>query len=95
MYLTGKHIPRRAVLKGLGVSIALPFLDAMRPAASALTAAAGARKLRLVAMEMVHGVAGATDLRREEEHVVAGRRRIGVRPVARPRWRRSSRIATT
>jgi hypothetical protein len=60
MYLTGKHIPRRAVLKGLGVSIALPFLDAMRPAASALTAADGARKLRLVAMEMVHGVAGAT-----------------------------------
>jgi hypothetical protein len=60
MYLTGKHLPRRAVLKGLGVSIALPFLDAMRPAASALTAADGARKLRLVAMEMVHGVAGAT-----------------------------------
>ena len=60
MYLTGKHIPRRAVLKGLGVSIALPFLDAMRPAASALTAADSAKKLRLVAMEMVHGVAGAT-----------------------------------
>ena len=35
MYLTRKHIPRRAMLKGLGVSIALPFLDAMRPAASA------------------------------------------------------------
>ena len=60
MYLTGKHLPRRAVLKGLGVSIALPFLDAMTPAASALTGAAATRKLRLVAMEMVHGVAGAT-----------------------------------
>ena len=58
MYLTGKHVPRRAVLKGLGVSIALPFLDAMTPAFAA--PAAGARKLRLVAMEMVHGVAGAT-----------------------------------
>ena len=58
MYLTGTHIPRRAVLKGLGVSIALPFLDAMTPAFAA--PAASGRKLRLVAMEMVHGVAGAT-----------------------------------
>ena len=61
MYLTGKHIPRRAVLKGLGVTIALPFLDAMTPAATALSRGAdAARPVRLVAMEMVHGVAGAT-----------------------------------
>ena len=60
MFLTGKHLHRRTVLKGLGVSIALPFLDAMTPAASALAGAAGTKKLRLVAMEMVHGVAGAT-----------------------------------
>ena len=61
MYLTGKHMPRRAVLKGLGVTIALPFLDAMTPAATALARGAdGARPLRLVTMEMVHGVAGAT-----------------------------------
>jgi hypothetical protein len=61
MYLTGKHIPRRAVLKGLGVTIALPFLDAMTPAATALARGAdAARPVRLVAMEMVHGVAGAT-----------------------------------
>jgi hypothetical protein len=54
-------MPRRAVLKGLGVSIALPFLDAMTPAATAWgRGAASARKLRLVAMEMVHGAAGAT-----------------------------------
>ena len=59
MFLTRKHIPRRAVLKGLGVSIALPFLDAMTPAATALDVAS-ARKMRLIAMEMVHGVAGAT-----------------------------------
>ncbi len=59
MFLTRKHIPRRAVLKGLGVSIALPFLDAMTPAATAFDVA-GARKMRLIAMEMVHGVAGAT-----------------------------------
>ena len=61
MYLTGKHLPRRAILKGLGVSIALPFLDAMTPAVGAFgRAAAAPRPLRLIAMEMVHGVAGAT-----------------------------------
>ena len=29
--LTGKSIPRRTVLKGLGAGLALPFLDAMVP----------------------------------------------------------------
>jgi hypothetical protein len=57
MYITKKHLPRRAILKGLGASIALPFLDAMVPAA---TVRAEARKLRFVAMEMVHGAAGST-----------------------------------
>jgi hypothetical protein len=61
MFLTRKHIPRRAMLKGLGVSIALPWLDAMTPALTALARDGGAaRPQRLVAMEMVHGVAGAT-----------------------------------
>ena len=31
----GKHVPRRTVLRGLGASVALPFLDAMRPAFAA------------------------------------------------------------
>jgi len=61
VYLTRTHLPRRAVLKGLGVAIGLPFLDAMTPAATALgRAAAAARTPRLVAIEIVHGVAGAT-----------------------------------
>jgi uncharacterized protein DUF1552 len=61
MYLSRKHLPRRTVLKGLGVSIALPFLDAMSPAATAwVRDDASARRLRLVAMEIVHGAAGAT-----------------------------------
>jgi hypothetical protein len=34
--VTGKHLSRRALLKGLGVTVALPFLDAMVPAATAL-----------------------------------------------------------
>ena len=30
--LTGKSLPRRTLLRGLGASLALPFLDAMFPA---------------------------------------------------------------
>jgi hypothetical protein len=61
MYITGKHLSRRTVLKGMGATIALPLLDAMVPAGRAY-AATPARKLRLVAMEMVHGCAGSTAL---------------------------------
>ena len=35
MHVFKKHISRRAVLKGVGASIALPLLDAMNPAATA------------------------------------------------------------
>jgi hypothetical protein len=56
-FITHKHLHRRTVLKGLGATIALPLLDAMVPA---VRAAAADRKLRLVAMEMVHGAAGST-----------------------------------
>ena len=55
-FITQKHLNRRTVLKGLGATIALPFLDAMTPALRAQAA----KKVRLVAMEMVHGSAGAT-----------------------------------
>ena len=57
MINTGRHLPRRTMLKGLGVSLALPFLDAMTPA---LAAKAAAPKVRLIAIEMVHGSAGST-----------------------------------
>jgi hypothetical protein len=36
MYLTKKHLSRRTVLKAGGVSLGLPLLDAMIPAATAL-----------------------------------------------------------
>jgi hypothetical protein len=55
-FITNKSLDRRTMLKGLGATIALPLLDAMTPA----RAAAATRKVRLVAMEMVHGSAGAT-----------------------------------
>jgi hypothetical protein len=58
MYITNKHISRRTVLKGMGATVALPFLGAMVPARS-LFAAAANRKIRFVAIEMVHGSAGS------------------------------------
>jgi hypothetical protein len=63
MYITKQHLSRRTVLKGMGVTVALPFLDAMLPAGTAwakTAAGASASKLRLVAMEMVHGASGST-----------------------------------
>ena len=33
-FLTNKHIERRTFLRGMGASVALPFLDAMIPARS-------------------------------------------------------------
>lgn len=51
MFITKKHISRRHVLRGAGASIALPFLDAMVPAATAQEAA----KLRLGFVYVPHG----------------------------------------
>ena len=55
-------LSRRAVLKGLGVTVALPWLDAMMPAGRALAAAVPRQKLRLVCVEMVHGAAGSSSI---------------------------------
>lgn len=60
MYLTRKHLSRRTVLKGVGATVALPFLDAMVPARTLLAKTAAAGKTRLAAIEMVHGAAGST-----------------------------------
>jgi hypothetical protein len=61
--LTGKTIPRRTFLRGVGATVALPYLDAMVPAFAGLGAAKGAaaeaNKTRLVAIESVHGAAGS------------------------------------
>ena len=59
MFITRKHISRRAVMRGLGVTLALPLLEAMVPARTVFAKTA-AGKVRLAAIEMVHGSAGAT-----------------------------------
>jgi hypothetical protein len=55
MYLTRKHLSRRAVLKGAGASIALPLLDAMIPARTALAQTAAAPSPRLGFVYFPHG----------------------------------------
>ena len=50
MIVTGKSIPRRSVLRGIGATIALPLLDSMVPAfaSSRNTVAAPVRRLGVV-----------------------------------------------
>jgi len=55
MFITKKHIPRRALLKGAGAAIALPLLDAMIPARTALAATAAAVKPRVGFVYVPHG----------------------------------------
>jgi len=55
MYLTKKHLPRRAFLRGAGVTLALPFLDSMVPALSALAQSSANPKTRLVTIFAPHG----------------------------------------
>jgi hypothetical protein len=55
MYLTRKHLSRRAVLQGVGVSVGLPLLDAMIPAATALAQTAAAPQLRAGFFYIPHG----------------------------------------
>ncbi len=59
MFITKKHMSRRAMLRGMGVTMALPLLEAMVPARTVFAKTATG-KVRLAAIEMVHGSAGAT-----------------------------------
>ena len=62
--ITGKHLPRRRLLRGMGVTVALPFLDSFIPAGRSTTRTVAAQSLkdptRLVCIENVHGAAGST-----------------------------------
>jgi hypothetical protein len=55
MFLTKRHIPRRAVLKAAGVTLGLPLLEAMIPAATAQAQTAAAPKLRTGFFYIPHG----------------------------------------
>jgi len=55
MFLTKRHLSRRTVLKGAGVTLALPLLDAMIPAATALAQTAAAPRMRTGFFYLPHG----------------------------------------
>ncbi|HTQ36053.1 MAG TPA: DUF1552 domain-containing protein [Steroidobacteraceae bacterium] len=55
MFITKRHLSRRTLLRGLGVGLSLPLLDAMIPAATALADTAAAPKPRLGFFYFPHG----------------------------------------
>ncbi len=54
-FITGKHIDRRMLLRGLGASIALPLLDAMRPAFAA-PSTSGKHPRRIAVVYVPNGI---------------------------------------
>lgn len=57
MFITKKHISRRAVLRGAGVTLALPLLDSMIPAQTPLARTAANTKQRFTGLFVPHGMA--------------------------------------
>src|SRR5207248_6314678 len=57
MFITKKHLSRRTVLRGAGAALALPLLEAMVPAATAMAQTAANPKPRFVGCFVCHGMA--------------------------------------
>ena len=57
MFITRKHIHRRAFLRGAGVTLALPLLDSMVPAQTPLAKTAAVPKTRFTGIFVPHGMA--------------------------------------
>ena len=55
MFITKKHLSRRTFLRGAGVTLALPLLDSMVPAATALAQSAATPKTRMGCIYIPHG----------------------------------------
>ena len=60
-FITGRHIERRTFLRGVGATVALPFLDAMVPAGLRGRTRMADGQTRLVCIEEVHGLAGCNE----------------------------------
>src|SRR6185295_6128066 len=56
MFLTNRAIPRRTFVRGLGVGVALPFIDAMVPALTHAAQTAAKPQLRMGFVYIPHGV---------------------------------------
>src|SRR3974390_108356 len=57
MFITKKHISRRALLRGAGVAIALPMLASMGPAQPPLAKTAASPKTRFMSIFVPQGMA--------------------------------------
>ncbi len=57
MFITKKHIPRRMFLRGAGITLAFPLLDAMLPAQTPLIKTGAAPKQRFTGIFVPHGMA--------------------------------------
>src|SRR5712664_1494663 len=57
MLITKKHISRRTLLRGVGVTLALPLLDSMVPAQTPLVSTAANPKTRFTGIFVPHGMA--------------------------------------
>jgi len=57
MFITKKHISRRAILRGAGVAMALPLLDSMLPAQTPLAKTAAIPPTRFTGIFVPHGMA--------------------------------------
>ena len=55
MFITKKHLSRRTFLHGAGVTLALPLLESMVPAATALAQSAASPKTRMGCIYIPHG----------------------------------------
>jgi hypothetical protein len=54
-FITRKHLPRRTFLRGAGLTLALPLLDAMLPAETPLAKTAASPKMRFCGIYVPHG----------------------------------------
>ena len=54
-FITKTHLPRRTFLRGMGATVALPLLDAMIPARTALAQTAATPKSRFCGIYVPHG----------------------------------------
>ncbi len=55
LFITKKHLSRRSLLRSTGAAVALPLLDAMLPAATALAQTAAAARPRVAFIYFPHG----------------------------------------
>ena len=57
MFIAKKHMPRRTFLRGAGVTLALPLIEAMVPAGTALSQTPATPKPRFIGVFYPHGMA--------------------------------------